>query len=187
MATTAHVCSPTPAEQADRHWQEFAGPHWYAAYTHSNHEKKAAAHLRNRGLEHYLPTYTSIRRWKDRRVRLEMPLFPGYVFVQIAGSECLPVLRVPGIAYLVSFNGRPAALPAEQIHQLRHGLAQMRAEPHSFLPAGRRVRILSGPLEGTEGILVRAKNACRVVLTVKLIERSVAVEVDWGVLELMRV
>jgi len=186
MATAAIVSSPPLAEESGHHRLEFSAPQWYAAYTHANHEKKAATHLLQRGIEHFLPTYTSIRRWKDRRVRLEMPLFPGYVFVQVAPSDFLPVLHTPGIAYVVSFNGQPAALPAEQIHQLRHGLSQMRVEPHRFVAAGRRVRILSGPLQGAEGILMRVKNTCRVVLSVKLIQRSVAVEVDWADLELVR-
>ena len=186
MATAACVPSRLLAEGPGHHRLELSGPHWYAAYTHANHEKKAAAHLLQRGVEHFLPTYTSIRRWKDRRVRLEMPLFPGYVFVQVARRDLHPVVQTPGIAYVVSFNGQPAALPAEQIHQLRHGLSQMRFEPHRFVAAGRRVRILSGPLQGSEGILMRVKNTCRVVLSVKLIQRSVAVEVDWADLELMR-
>ena len=115
-----------------------------------------------------------------------MPLFPGYVFVYIARRDCLRVLHSPGIAYVVSFNGQPAALPAEQIQQLRHSLTQMSVQPHRFVAAGRRVRILSGPLQGSEGILMRVKNTCRVVLSVELIQRSVAVEVDWANLELMR-
>jgi transcription antitermination factor NusG len=112
-----------------------------------------------------------------------MPLFPGYVFVFIALSDRLPVLQIPGVVHLVSFNGQPAPLDGQQIERLRMALSQLRAEPHPFLTAGRRVRVLSGPLAGAEGILMRRKNDCRVVLSLELIQRSVAVETDIADLE----
>jgi transcription antitermination factor NusG len=153
--------------------------HWYALYTSANHEKKVAAELGWRSVENFLPLYSSVRRWKDRKVRLQMPLFPGYVFVHLALNDRLRVLQVPGVAKLVSFGGLPVALPDEQLEALRAGLSgQMRAEPHPFLTVGRRIRILRGPFEGIEGILVRRKGVLRVVLSLELILRSVAVEVD---------
>src|SRR5262245_54744080 len=84
---------------------------WYAAYTSANHEKRVSAQLGLRGVEHFLPLYASTRRWKDRKVNLEMPLFPGYVFVRMALRDRLRVLQIPGVACLVSFDGRPAPLP----------------------------------------------------------------------------
>src|SRR5271157_5605311 len=80
---------------------EYLEPHWYAAYTCANHEKRVALQLERRSLECFLPLYESVRRWKDRRVRLELPLFPGYVFVRLALRDRLQVLQVPGVARLV--------------------------------------------------------------------------------------
>src|SRR5271165_6388224 len=84
---------------------------WYAAYTSANHEKRVATQLKERAVEHFLPLYESVRRWKDRRMKLQMPLFPGYVFVRLALRDRLQVLQVPGVAKLVGFNGAPAELP----------------------------------------------------------------------------
>jgi transcription antitermination factor NusG len=158
--------------------------HWYALYTSANHEKKVAAELGWRSVENFLPLYSSVRRWKDRKVRLQLPLFPGYVFVHVALNDRVRVLQVPGVAKLVSFGGLPVALPDEQLEALRAGLSgQMRAEPHPFLTVGRRIRVLRGPFEGIEGILVRRKGVLRVVLSLELILRSVAVEVDASEIE----
>jgi transcription antitermination factor NusG len=152
---------------------------WYAAYTSANHEKRVSEQLGAREVEHFLPLYASLRRWKDRKVKLEMPLFPGYVFVRMALRDRLQVLQVPGVAWLVGFDGTPAALPAEEIEALRMSLCKgVRAEPHPYLTAGRRVRVQAGPLAGLTGILLRRKSGARFVVSVNLIERSVAVEVD---------
>src|SRR5271170_2662379 len=114
---------------------------WYAAYTRANHERRVAEQLVERGVENFLPQYESVRKWKDRRVRLYMPLFPGYVFVHLALQNRLLVLEVPGVARLVGFNGSPAPLPDEEMRILRTGLSQTsRAVPHPFLSVGRRVR-----------------------------------------------
>ena len=158
---------------------DFFEPHWYAAYTCANHEKRVASEIETRGVEHCLPVYSSVRRWKDRRVNLELPLFPGYVFVRLALRDRLRVLQVPSVVRLVGFNGLPAALPDEEMEILRMGLsARLRAEPHPFLTVGRRVRIISGPLSGLEGVLKRKKNSLRMVVSLGLIQRSVAVDVD---------
>jgi transcription antitermination factor NusG len=152
---------------------------WYAAYTSANHEKRVALQLAQRSIEHLLPLYESVRRWKDRRMKLQMPLFPGYVFVRMALRDRLHVLQIPSVAHLVSFNGQPAALADEDIcaiqNCLNHG---HKVEPHPYLQAGRRARVRSGPLQGLEGIILRRKNRTRFVLSFELIARSVAVEID---------
>lgn len=154
-------------------------PHWYAAYTCANHEKRVAADLSRRTVEHFLPLYDSVRRWKDRRVKLELPLFPGYVFVRLPLSERLRVLQIPGVVRLVSFNGLPAALRDDEMEILRSGLGRnLRAVPHPFLTIGRRVRITGGPFAGLEGILKRHKSQLRVVVSLDMIQRSVAVDID---------
>jgi transcription antitermination factor NusG len=151
---------------------------WYAAYTRANHERRVANQLAERGLENYFPQYESVRKWKDRRVRLHMPLFPGYVFVHLALRNRLRVLQVPGVAYLVGFAGKPVALPEEEFARIRGCLERgLRAEPHPYLEEGRRVRVTNGPLAGLEGVLLRRKNKTRFVLSFDMIERSVAVEI----------
>jgi len=157
---------------------------WYAAYTSANHEKKAAAEISRRGVESFLPLYRAVRRWSDRRIELQLPLFPGYVFVRLALSDRLRVLQVPGVARIVGFGGSPVALPDEQIEALRSGLTRkLRAEPNPFPTLGRRVRVRSGPFEGMEGIVVRRKNGRRLVISLELIQRAIAVEVRDATLE----
>ena len=157
----------------------YVEPHWYAAYTCAQHEKRVASELRARTVEHFLPMYCSMRRWKDRRVNLELPLFPGYIFVRLALRERLRVLQIPSLVRLVGFNGLPTALPDEEMEILRSGLGgSLRAQPHPFLQVGRRVRITGGPFAGLEGILKKKKNNLRVVVSLDLIQRSVAVDVD---------
>lgn len=157
---------------------------WYALYTCARHEKRVAEQIERRSFSCFLPVYRSVRRWKDRRKELELALFPGYVFVQMALEEKLRVLEVPGVVHLVSFNGQPAPVPAEQIETLRKRLSNARQiEPHPYLSKGRRVRVHSGAMQGLEGIVVRRKDSCRIVFSIDLIQRSVAVEVDEADLE----
>jgi transcription antitermination factor NusG len=152
---------------------------WYAAYTCANHEKRVAAELGAREVEHFLPLYSSVRRWKDRRVNLDLPLFPGYIFVRLALRDRLRVVQIPSVVRLVGFNGLPTALPDTEMEILRTGLSRsLRAEPYPFLTVGRRVRVTGGPFAGLEGILRRKKTNLRVVVSLELIQRSVAVDVD---------
>jgi transcription antitermination factor NusG len=154
-------------------------PRWYVAYTCANHEKHVAAELMARDVEHFLPLYGSVRRWKDRRVNLDLPLFPGYVFVRLALRDRLRVVQIPSVVRLVGFGGLPAALPDTDMEIMRSGLSQgLRAEPHPFLTVGRRVRITGGPFAGLKGVLKRRKSNLRVVVSLDLIQRSVAVDVD---------
>jgi len=158
---------------------DFFEPRWYAAYTNANHEKRVAQHLEQRSIENLLPLYESVRRWKDRRMLLQMPLFPGYVFVRLPLRDRLELLQVPGVVHLVSFNGHPAPLPEEDVRALQNCLSHdCRVEPHPYLQAGRRARVINGPLRGLAGILLRRKNKTRFVLSFDLIMRSVAVEID---------
>jgi transcription antitermination factor NusG len=163
-------------------------PQWYAAYTSAHHEKRVADQFEGRSVEHFLPLYSSMRRWKDRRVRLHIPLFPGYVFVRLDLRDRLRVLQVPGVARLVGFNGMPVALPKEEIEALRASLQRgIRAEPHPYLKVGRKVRVKTGSLMGLEGMLLRKKNKTRFVISLNLIMRSVAVEIEGSEVELLSV
>jgi transcription antitermination factor NusG len=154
---------------------------WHAAYTHARHEKKVAQQLEERGIEHFLPLYRSLRQWKDRRKELELVLFPGYLFVRVATPERLRVLQLSGIVRFVQFNRQPVVLPATDIDALRSGLSEgLEAQHHPYLTVGRRVRVVHGPLAGARGILVRVKTNWRIVISIDAIMRSVAIEVDEG-------
>jgi transcription antitermination factor NusG len=162
-------------------------PRWFAAYTFGNHEKRVAETLAGKGVEHFLPLYESVRRWSDRKMRLQRPLFPGYVFVRIRTQERLRVQRVQGVVRLVGFNGQLTALPDDEIEILRRALTtQISVAPHPFLAAGTRVRIVRGPLAGLSGVTVRRKGCMRVVLSIELIQRSVIVDLDATDLEPIR-
>lgn len=141
-------------------------------------KRKWSNKLSQQGVTCFLPLYRALRQWKDRRKELALVLFPGYVFVRVVLQDRLKVLRLPGAVRFVSFNGQPAALPDLEIEGLRSRIGDRRVEPHPYLQVGRRVRVRRGPLEGLEGIIQRTKDSCRVVFTIELISRSVAVEVD---------
>jgi transcription antitermination factor NusG len=152
---------------------------WYALYTCPRHEKRVVQQIERHRISCFLPLYRSVRRWKDRRKELELALFPGYVFVRIALQDRLRVLQLASVVRFVSFNGRPLPLPQCEMDTLMNGLRSgVRAEPHPYLTVGRRVSVKHGPLAGSQGILVRRKDKFRVVLSLELIMRSVAVEVD---------
>jgi len=154
-------------------------PEWYAVYTHARHEKKVAQQLLERGIEHFLPVYRSTRLWKDRRKELDLVLFPGYVFTRIDAAQKLRVLQLPGVVRFVSFNGQPMALAGDDLDALRNALQHgLRAEHHPYLTAGRRVKVVRGPLTGAQGILQRLKTNCRIVISIDAIMRSVSVEID---------
>ena len=162
-----------------------SGSLWFAVYTTCRHEKRVAQHLVQREIEHYLPLYRSNRKWRDgSRVTLELPLFPSYVFVRISRSERISVLNVPGaLAVVGGTGGEPAPLPDSAIEALRAGLCEYKIEPHHLLRVGELARIRSGAFAGMEGVVVRRKNGCRIVLTLEQIMQSVAIEVDEEALE----
>ena len=159
-------------------------PHWYALYTNPRHEKVVAKQLKERCVENFLPLYRTWHRWKDRRKQVELALFPGYVFVRMEEQNKLHVLRIPGAVNLVSFNGKLAALPESEIEALRNALDnEVCAEPCPYLRVGRKVRVVRGPMAGAEGILSRKKDKYRVVISVEVLMRSVALEIDGTDLE----
>src|SRR5271165_148280 len=133
---TAAAVAQRPAEQFELPAQ-YLETRWYAAQTRANHEKRVQDQLRERTVEAYLPVYSSMRRWKDRRVRLEMPLFPGYVFVHIALRDRLQVLQTPSVVRLVGFGGQATAVADQEMETLRQGLLQgVQMEPHRYLKVG---------------------------------------------------
>ena len=172
-------CSAIHLAHPEQMFDEAPPCRWFALYTASRHEKRVAQHLGQREIEFYLPLYKAERRWADgSRVTLDLPLFPGYLFVHIRRSERSRVLGVPGALSVVGgTGGEPASLPDATIEALRTGIETQRVRPHPLLTAGQRVRIRSGALAGFEGIVVRKKNSLRVVLAVEHIMQSYSVEV----------
>jgi transcription antitermination factor NusG len=158
--------------------------HWYAVRTSPRHEKRVREHLAHRRVECFLPLFRTLHRWRNGcKVQVELPLFPGYLFVNIPRSERVPVLDVPGVLAFVGPRGEPAQLADVEIETLRSGLHLQRFEPYRGLAIGQKVRINAGALQGLEGVLVRNANGLRVVITVDLIQQSVAVELDADAVE----
>ena len=157
----------------------YSEPKWYAVYTCARHEKRVAAQMELRQLHPFLPVYRALHRWKDRQKQVELALFPSYVFIRLALRDRLRVLEIPGVVSFVTAQGKPAPLPEHEIEPfLRGATANLKIEPHPYLQAGRRVRLRSGPLAGLEGTLLRRKEGLRLVVSVEMLMRAVAVEVD---------
>ena len=162
----------------------FGGTLWYAAHTRHQHEKMVAGMLANKGFEVFLPLYSEVRQWRDRRKRVELPLFSCYVFLRGDLERRLAILSTPGVHGLVAIAGKLAGIPEEEIRAVRSVIEnRINVEPHPFLKCGDLVRVKSGALRGVEGFLVRKKGQARLVLSVTLLERSVAAEVDAGTVE----
>ena len=135
--------------------------------------------LSAKGFEVFLPLYDSMRRWKDRRKLLSLPLFPCYVFVRGGLNRRLQVVTTPGVHMILFYGERVAIIPEAEIQAIRKTVeGPYRVEPHPFLKCGERVRVTRGTLEGVEGVLVRKKNLFRLVLSVSMVAQSVAVEID---------
>jgi len=143
--------------------------------------------MAERQIECFLPMYSSLRRWKDRTKRLELPLFPGYIFVQMTAQNRVQILSLPGVVQFVRFQGRPAPVPTSELEALRQGTSKsMVVQPHPYLQAGRKVRIISGSMAGVEGIFLRRKDQSRVIISISLIQRSVSVEIGEAEVEPLR-
>jgi transcription antitermination factor NusG len=155
---------------------------WFALRTRSNFEQPAAAVLRNKGFEDFLPVSATRKRWSDRMKTVETPLFPGYVFCRFDVQKRLPVLTTPGIVGIVGVGKQPAPIPDQEIERVRRiATSGLAAQPWPFLRVGERILIERGPLAGIEGILLRMKGELRLVASIDLLQRSIAVEVerDW--------
>ena len=158
---------------------------WYALYTRHQHEKTVARALSRKGFETFLPLYACDHRWADRTKEVSLPLFPCYVFVRgrFVGYE-LQIVSTPGVYAFLLCAGRAAMIPDAEIDGVRRMVeGSLRIEPHPFLKCGDWVRIKCGLLAGLEGILYRKKNLYRLVLSVELLQKSVAVEVDASMVE----
>jgi transcription antitermination factor NusG len=161
-------------------------PRWYAIHTRYQNEQAVAKSLLNKGFSVFLPTYDSLHRWSDRKKLVTLPLFPGYLFFADEINRWIQILSTPGVNAIVKIGNAPAEIPNDEIVAIRRVVeSTLRVEPHPFLASGDLVRINSGPLEGLEGIVSRKKDALRLVLSIRILGQSAAVEIDGCVVERM--
>jgi transcription antitermination factor NusG len=152
---------------------------WYALRVRSRYDNTVASHLRARGYESFAPLYKCRRRWSDRFKEIELPLFPGYVFCRFNPLDRLPILSVPGIVHVVGVGRSPVPIDGTEIAAIQAAVKSgLPRQPWPLLQVGRRVRIEYGPLCGVEGILLSFRGHQRLILSVTLLQRSVAVQVD---------
>ena len=152
---------------------------WYAVCVRPRYEKLATMMLTNKGYETLLPLYKCRRRRPDRYKEIQLPMFPGYVFCQFDPNARLPILTTPGVLHVVGSGRAPIPIEQAEMQAVRHlAESQLLAEPHPYLEIGQKVYIHEGPLAGTVGILLAKKNSHRVIISVTLLRRSVAVEID---------
>jgi len=155
-------------------------PRWYAVYTWARHEKSVARHLSERNIDNLLPVYETVHRWRNGRSKVCLPLFPGYIFVRVPRTLRGRVLEVSGVVQLLGAGNRPTPLADEEVELLNRvaAIGSERVQPHPYLGPGKRIQIASGPLQGLKGTVQRSKTGERFVVSVDMIQRSVAIEVD---------
>ena len=152
---------------------------WFALRVKSRCEKAVATAAHNRGFEEFLPVYQSRNRWSDRLKEVELPLFPGYVFCRLNPLHRLPLLTIPGVLHLVGIGRTPLPLDDHEIAVIQTAIhSGLWVEPCAFLDVGQRVRIEEGPLAGLDGIFLEAPKEHRIVVSVTLLKRSVAVTIE---------
>jgi transcription antitermination factor NusG len=152
---------------------------WFALWTRSRAEKSVLDQLLRKDVEAYLPTVSRWSRWKDRRKQVDWPLFPGYCFARFEPRNTLPILKCVGVVQIVSFNGVPAPIPEQEIDSVRILLAsQLPHDPCPMMTEGDLVEVVHGPLKGSIGRLLRKGPRTRVQISIDIINRAVAVEVD---------
>jgi transcription antitermination factor NusG len=152
---------------------------WFALRVKSRHEKAVALAARQKGYEEFLPLYRWRQTWSDRSKWVEMPLFPGYVFCRLDPACRLPLLTIPGVLNFVSFGKTPVSIDEAEIASVQAAVrSDLVSEPCSFLDAGKRVRLGAGPLAGTEGILIDVKERHQMVVSLTILRRSIAVNID---------
>ena len=152
---------------------------WYALWTRSRHEQVVRDQLERKQIEAFLPTVTKWSRWKDRKKKIDWPLFPGYCFARFDAHERLPILKCAGVVSIVSFEGEPAPIPDQEISGIRQLVeSDLAYDPCPMIREGMVVEVTYGPLKGVVGRLVRKNEKARLLLSVDLIGQAVSVEVD---------
>jgi transcription antitermination factor NusG len=152
---------------------------WYALHIKPRFEKVVETQLQYKGYEAFLPVYTSTRKWSDRTKSISLPLFPSYLFCRFDINSRLPILITPGVNFIVGAGRIPIPVDDIEMQSLCHLVKSgLRPQPSPYIKEGQTVRVEDGPLEGLTGIVVRASGRDRLILSVTLLRRSVAVEVD---------
>ena len=153
---------------------------WFAVWTRSRHEQVVREQLETKRIDAFLPTITKWSRWKDRRKKIDWPLFPGYCFARFDPDDALPVLKCAGVVSIVSFDGKPAPIPEYELASIRLLVASdLGFDPCPLIKEGAMVEVAHGPLKGVVGRLLRKDRArARLVLAVDLIGQAVSVDVD---------
>lgn len=157
------------------------GAHWYAVHTRARHEKVVAGRLREQGIATFLPLINQVHRWSDRTKSVEVPLFSCYVFVRIlpTNEDRLRVCKVDGVFQVLGNRGEAMAIPDEQIEAVRAVVGQAAPwSPHPFLKIGQRVRVRGGAMDGVEGALLAVNGDRTLVVSVDVIQRSLAVRIE---------
>lgn len=156
-----------------------SGDGWYALWTRSRHEQSVCGELALKQIESFLPTITRWSRWKDRKKRIDWPLFPGYCFARFHPEQRLSIVTTPGVVTIVAFDGALARVPDEQIESVRLLVSsELKFDPCPLIREGTAVRVVSGPLAGVTGHLVRKGTHARLVLAVEAVGQAVSVQVD---------
>ena len=156
-------------------------PEWFALYTRSRFEKKMLSELTDRSVEVFLPMREILSRWKDRKKRIWIPLFPGYIFINHIDTpeNRFRILNIPGAVRFVSLEGHAQPIPEDQIQYVRRFLeSNISIDPYPYMQVGARVEVIAGPLKGIQGILVEKRGRFRFVIQVDLIRQAVSVEID---------
>ena len=163
-------------------WCADPSQRWFALRVKTGHEKPVSAGVGSKGFEHFLPLHQHRRRWSDRMKSTEVPLFPGYLFCRLNVERRIALLTIPGVMHFVGMGKVPIPIPDSEVEGIQTALRAGRfAEPWPFLQVGQRVRLECGPLAGLEGLLINIRDEHRIVVSVNLLRRSLAVEIerDW--------
>jgi transcriptional antiterminator NusG len=169
----------TRAAEPEQH-QASGHREWFAIWTRSRHEQVVREQLTRKHIDVFLPTMTRWSRWKDRKKKIDWPLFPGYCFARFDPDNLLPILKCAGVVNIVSFEGKPAAIPEVELESIRVLIAsELQFDPCPLIHEGMMVEVAHGPLKGVVGRLMRKdSHRARLVLSVELIGQAISVEVD---------
>ena len=154
--------------------------YWYAIYVRSRHEKKVHQLLLEKGVESSLPLIKTIRKWSDRKKKVEIPLFRGYVFIKIdIGRDKLNILKTAGVVKFIGIRNKPSKIPDEEIHWIHMMMEKFpEVQNEKEIPAGKKVRVSAGPFKGIEGVVVRVGNRSRIVVLIESIMHAVSIEIN---------
>ncbi len=156
------------------------GKRWYAIYTRSRHEKVVYELLKDKGLETFLPIRVYLSRWKDRKKKIESPLFPGYLFTRLnLSQDFTKVVASKGVVKVLGTNGTPIPIPDVEVDSVKTLLKSgLKYDPYPYLRSRTRVVVINGPLQGITGKILERVGKYKLLISIELIKRSISVEID---------